>query len=164
MRSPILIVSIFLALSCPLSAAHADTIAGRASVIDADTIEIHGERFRLLDIDAPESAQTCTRPNSTEWRCGQEAALALSQWIGERTVTCDTDRKDLYKRWLARCTSGGADMATWLASRGWAVPYRDCRCEVVREASEAAKNLQLGIWSGVFVMPWDWRKAHKAGG
>ena len=35
------------------SAVTAETIAGRASVIDGDTLEIHGQRIRILDIDAP---------------------------------------------------------------------------------------------------------------
>lgn len=33
--------------------AAAETIAGRASVIDGDTIEVHGARIRLWGIDAP---------------------------------------------------------------------------------------------------------------
>ena len=33
------------------------TTVGTASVIDADTIEIRGERIRLVGIDAPESGQ-----------------------------------------------------------------------------------------------------------
>ena len=37
----------------------APSIQGTASVIDGDTIEIHGERIRLDAIDAPESAQLC---------------------------------------------------------------------------------------------------------
>ena len=149
-----------LLLVLPTASAHAETIAGQASVIDGDTLEIHGERIRLLDVDAPESRQTCARPDGTEWRCGQEAALRLSDWIGTRTVTCEAGRKDQYGRWLAHCESGGEDMARWLASRGWAVPFRECKCEVVRDASDGAKSLQRGIWSGTFVMPWDWRKAN----
>jgi hypothetical protein len=37
-------------------------IAGFASVVDGDSIEIRGERIRLHGIDAPESRQLCTRP------------------------------------------------------------------------------------------------------
>ncbi len=42
---------IALALVFLVSPACAETIAGQASVIDGDTIEIHGERIRILDID-----------------------------------------------------------------------------------------------------------------
>jgi endonuclease YncB( thermonuclease family) len=36
-------------------------IIGRASVIDGDTIDIHGTRIRLYGIDAPESSQLCLK-------------------------------------------------------------------------------------------------------
>ncbi len=58
-----------------------------ASVIDGDTIEIHGQRIRFHGIDAPESRQTCVA-GGEEWRCGQEAALALAELIGRSPVTC----------------------------------------------------------------------------
>jgi endonuclease YncB( thermonuclease family) len=34
----------------------ATSLIGRASVIDGDTLEIHGTRIRLFGIDAPESS------------------------------------------------------------------------------------------------------------
>jgi endonuclease YncB( thermonuclease family) len=154
----LLLSALLLALTG--SAAHADTIAGRASVIDGDTLEIHGERIRILDIDAPESRQTCTRPDGVEWRCGQKAAMALAGWIGMHAVTCETTKKDMYKRWLARCTIGRDDMAEWMVGHGWAVPYRDCKCKAVRDASDFARTQRVGIWGGAFVMPWEWRAAH----
>ena len=151
----LLFAASILTLLC--SAASAETIAGRASVIDGDTIDIHGERIRILDIDAPESRQTCSAADGTEWRCGQKAGLALSGWIGQRTVTCVTDKLDKYNRHLAHCAVGFQDMGQWVATHGWAVPYRDCKCEVIQDAAKAAKLAKLGIWSGTFTLPWDWR-------
>jgi endonuclease YncB( thermonuclease family) len=138
----------------------ADTIVGHTSVIDGDTLDIHGQRIRILDIDAPESKQTCTATDGSQWRCGQKAALALFDWIGSRTVACEPTGKDRYGRWLAHCSVGGADVAEWLASNGWAIPYRDCKCEVVRAAAAQAKAGRRGIWTSTFQMPWDWRKGH----
>ncbi len=43
-------------------------IAGPATVVDGDTIEINGERIRLHGIDAPESDQLC-RLGGAPWRC-----------------------------------------------------------------------------------------------
>jgi endonuclease YncB( thermonuclease family) len=153
---------LFWSLAASAFAAHADTIAGRASVIDGDTIDIHGAHIRILDVDAPESRQSCQDQDGKEWRCGQKAALALSDWIGAHPVTCETTRKDKFHRWLARCTVAGQDLGEWMAAQGWVVPFRDCKCETVRDAAKAAKLANLGIWSGTFMMPWDFR-ARQAG-
>jgi endonuclease YncB( thermonuclease family) len=145
------------ALSLTASVALAEDIVGPASIVDADTFDLAGKRIRVLDIDAPEPRQLCTQQNGEQWRCGQQAANALADWIGQRNVLCMTTKKDKYKRWLARCTVDGADIAEWLAAQGWGVPYRDCKCEVVRNAAERAQHNKLGIWSGEFQMPWEWR-------
>jgi endonuclease YncB( thermonuclease family) len=154
-----------LILALTTSTASAETITGRASIIDADTLEIRGERIRILDIDAPEPNQPCARTDEDLpqgiWRCGQQAALALADWIGTRTVTCEADKHDGYGRWLAHCSVGGEDVATWLAENGWTVPYRRCKCEVIREASAHAKAEKRGIWNSVFSNPWEWRASKK---
>ncbi len=69
------------------------TLAGTASVIDGDTIEIHGKRIRLDCFDTPERGAMCDKINVY-----QQAALALSDFIGERTVTCEIVGKDQYDR------------------------------------------------------------------
>lgn len=52
----------------------ADTLIGRATVIDSETIEIHSQRLRPLDIDAPESQKMCSRVGgdqaTVDWPCG----------------------------------------------------------------------------------------------
>jgi hypothetical protein len=39
--------------------ARSDSFTGQASIIDGDTLEIHGTRIRLWGIDAPESSKLC---------------------------------------------------------------------------------------------------------
>ena len=66
-----------LALTGPAPAG--SSLTGVASVIDGDTIEIHGIRIRLHGIDAPESGQLCQRPGGEQWRCGQRAAFEIGR-------------------------------------------------------------------------------------
>ena len=149
-----------LVLILSSSSVYAETVTGRASVFDGDTIEIGGERIRILDIDAPELDQTCfVRGGGNSWSCGKWAARALSEWITQYSVTCETTGTDNAGRWLARCDLAGVSIANWMAGHGWAVPNQDCRCEAVRAAAAQAEKTNAGIWGGEFQMPWEWRKA-----
>jgi endonuclease YncB( thermonuclease family) len=66
-----------LMLFSPLGPALAGDLIGQASVIDGDTIEIHGTRIRVWGIDAPESTQLCRGEDSLQYRCGAKAANDL---------------------------------------------------------------------------------------
>jgi endonuclease YncB( thermonuclease family) len=70
------------------SVALTDDLAGRASVIDGDTLEIHGTRIRLWGGDAPESIQLCRGEDSLQYRCGAKAANDLDAFIAGRPVNC----------------------------------------------------------------------------
>ena len=54
--------AILIAVLCavlPVRTAMAQELVGTATVIDGDTIDIHGQRIRFHGIDAPESNQMC---------------------------------------------------------------------------------------------------------
>ena len=143
----------FLLSSLPVAA---ETITGVVSVTDGDSIEIRGMRIRLHGIDAPESRQLCARPSGQSRRCGQQAALALSDRIGRRTVSCISRDTDRYGRTIAVCSQDEVDLNAWMVREGWAVAYQKYARDYVPDETEA-QSAGRNIWSGTFVMPWDWR-------
>jgi endonuclease YncB( thermonuclease family) len=77
-------------------AAFPDDMIGQASVIDGDTLEIHGNRIRLWGVDAPESTQLCRGEDSDQYRCGAQAANDLDAFIARREVNCNPISLDRY--------------------------------------------------------------------
>lgn len=152
------LLAVILAVTASSPALAHPAIIGIASVIDGDTIEIHGERIRLEGIDAPEGRQRCLRAG-VEWRCGQAAALALDEWIASRTVQCRATGKDRYGRLLARCSVSGEDMQAWLVRNGFALAYRRYSLDYVA-IEDQARAARSGVWSSEFMLPWEWRKLH----
>ena len=116
-----LVFALLLVFSAIGPAFAQDLIVGVASVIDGDTIEIHGQRIRLFGIDAPESSQLCVRPTGERWRCGQQASFALADRIGRATVSCQPRDLDRYGRVVAVCFKGNEDLNRWMVANGWAV-------------------------------------------
>lgn len=154
------ILVFLMALSCGSVPAEASAnVTGRASIIDGDTLEIRGARIRLVSIDAPESGQLCRDHSDRLWRCGQAAALALSDMIGRRSVFCSVTGQDRYGRVLAHCFVDGQDLAEWMVQQGWAIRYYD-RAGRLRDEEIEAQRMRRGIWAGTFDTPSDWRKSH----
>jgi len=141
------------------SAAQADGPAGQASVIDGDTIEIHGERIRLAGIDAPESRQLCVGADLKQYRCGKTAAFALADRIGRSMVACKGEERDRYGRLIATCSAAGINLNAWMVEQGLAVAYRRYSNAYANQEG-AARAARRGLWAGAFEMPWDWRKTH----
>jgi hypothetical protein len=92
------------------STAFANDLVGQASIIDGDTLEIHGTRIRLWGVDAPESSQLCRGADSNLYRCGANAANDLDTFIARRPVNCTPVSEDQYGRSVAICSVGGADL------------------------------------------------------
>ncbi len=138
-------------------------VAGTASVIDADTLEIGGVRVRLTGVDAPESGQKCRDAAGSFVRCGTIAANALSAWINRNPVSCAIEDKDRYGRLIGKCSVRGDDVQEWLVSHGHALAYRTYSTAYV-EAELKAREAKAGVWSGEFIAPWDWRKGLRLDG
>lgn len=143
----------------PSRAAPSGALTGIVSVIDGDTLDLHGQRIRLHGIDAPESRQTCQR-EGTNWRCGQASALALADHLGRQAVTCEQRDIDRYKRIVAICYIGTEDINAWLVRSGWAMAYRQYSKDYLALEMEA-RAAHAGIWAGDVQPPWEWRRKPK---
>ncbi|WP_315720139.1 MULTISPECIES: thermonuclease family protein [unclassified Bradyrhizobium] len=146
----------------------ADEIVGRATVVDGDTIEIHGERIRLWGIDAPESDQLCRNSDSDLYPCGRQSAASLAAilYAIPRPVTCTPKEKDQYGRTVAVCLLGvpGPDLGQWLVSKGLALDWPKYSQGQYAEQQRAAEKAERGMWAGSFVEPWRYRECVRAGG
>ncbi|MCJ2142176.1 thermonuclease family protein [Methylobacterium sp. E-066] len=140
----------------------AEPVVGRASVTDGDTVVIRGTRIRLYGIDAPESAQLCEDASGKEYRCGQVAALALSDRIGEANVSCEPRDTDRYGRTVAVCRKGGDDLNAWMVEQGHAVAFRRYSTAYAAQ-EERARAAKRGIWAGTFEDPSEYRRTARGG-
>jgi endonuclease YncB( thermonuclease family) len=157
------IAAVLMLLLLP-SPALADDLAGQASVIDGDTLEIHGTRIRLWGIDAPESSQLCRGADSLPYRCGSQAANGLDAFIARRPVNCFPLNFDPYGRTVATCLVGGADLGEWLVHNGLALDWPQYSKGKYDRAQREAERAGRGIWKGSYVEPWLYRACVRANG
>ncbi|KAK9916314.1 hypothetical protein WJX75_001171 [Coccomyxa subellipsoidea] len=127
-----------------------DVLRGPARIVDGDTLEIAGERVRLLGIDAPEKAQICQDAEGQGYQCGLAIKDELTRQVGSSPIQCKAEARDMYGRNVSKCTAPGTgDLGTWLVSNGYAVAYRQYSKEYIA-LEESAHAAQKGIWAGSF--------------
>jgi endonuclease YncB( thermonuclease family) len=156
--------AIFAVLVELIAVARADNLTGQASVIDGDTLDIHGTRIRLWGLDAPESSQLCRGEDSLPYRCGAKSANALDSYIGRRPVNCSPITLDQYGRTVATCSVGGADIGDWLVRSGLALDWSEYSKGKYDAAQRGAEHAGLGMWTGSYVEPWLYRACIRAHG
>jgi endonuclease YncB( thermonuclease family) len=146
------------------------TFSGTASAVDGDTLRVGGVKTRLWGIDAPEGSQTCNRLPPTQranlgttavsWPCGEAATAALRYMLArDPVVTCQAKTTDRYGRTVATCSNSEGDLGARMVATGHAIVYRRYSDAYVDQEA-AAKAEKLGIWSGTFTMPEQWRREH----
>ena len=144
-------------LTLLLGGAGAQTVTGVASVVDGDTLMIRGVKVRLAGVDAVEASQVCLRAG-VRYGCGRAAALALSDLLGQRPVTCVRRDTDRYGRLVGDCVVGSLSVNRWAVQRGWALPYLAFGGAAFVKDAAAARAAGVGIHAGAYQEPWAYRR------
>lgn len=117
--------------------AFAETVGRRRMVfVDGDTFAIGRERFRIENIDAPESFQS---RRERELVAGLRAKERLGALLPSGPVVVTRTGEDRYRRTLARVYVAGRDVGGVLIREGLALPWQ--------EGSEAREG-RLRHWCG----------------
>ena len=132
-------------------------VAGRARVLDGDSLALAGEDIRLFGIDAPESRQTCRDGAGRPYRCGRTAARALAAATAGRTVACTRLERDRYHRQVALCTADGRDLGEAMVRLGHAIELAEYSGGRYTAAEREARAARRGLWAGTFEPPAAWR-------
>lgn len=151
-----LIVPLLLLL--PIQAASAQALSGPVVVIDGDTLNMTGERIRLVGIDAPERQQTCQRGDQA-WACGKDAKALLANMIAGKAVECEPLDRDAYGRTVARCYADGRELGSIMVREGLAIALPNGSADYAA-AEATAKNFRLGLWASTFQTPAEYRAAN----
>lgn len=137
-------------------------LTGVASVIDGDTIDVHGQRVRFNGIDAPESRQYCDDAKGFEYPCGRRSAEALDGFLAaSKPVQCTFVTWDRYGRFVGDCIrADGASVAAWMVEHGQALDWPKYSNGAYAPQQAKAEAAKVGLWVGSFQTPWDWRAQH----
>lgn len=155
-------LGVLIVISGPATAA--DDLTGQASIIDGDTLEIHGTRIRLWGMDAPESSQLCRGDDSLQYQCGAQAANDLDKFIAGRPMSCIPISLDQYGRTVASYSVDGADLGEWLVRNGLALDWPQYSKRKFDAIQREAEHAGRGMWAGSYVEPWLYRVCIRAGG
>lgn len=139
-----------------LKGRHNQRLAGKARVIDGDTLEIGGSRIRLEGIDAPEINQVCRTSKGGNWHAGKLAANALNQWVKGRTVQCHAVGRDGYGRLLGNCRVGGTNLNAAMIRNGLAWAFVKYSKTYVHDEATARRG-RVGLWAHTCRVAWDYR-------
>jgi endonuclease YncB( thermonuclease family) len=108
-RRPLTAMALALALSLALaSGAQANTISGRAHVLDGDTIEVGGVRVRLEGLHCPEGNE----PG------GSVATSAMRGLTRGQHVSCSLTGERSYNRMIGTCYVGDTDLTAAIIRQG----------------------------------------------
>jgi endonuclease YncB( thermonuclease family) len=142
-------------------------ICQTTKVSDGDTINVTCDndeklKLRFCGIDAPESKQPL----------GAESKALLSKLVENKQVIVRPMEQDKYDRTVAEVSVKVGDdeyahnVNIEMVKSGMAYHYKQysSSCpsrEAIASAEDFAKDKKLGVWSGDYEKPWEYRKKNK---
>ena len=131
------------------------------SIHDGDTVKVEKdgivERIRFCGIDAPEISQALGKESRDYLR----SLISLNKPVQISIV--DSDR---YGRKVGEIFLGDKFINEDMAKAGMAYGYdryKNCPNQIAIGNAEAiAKSKKLGVWSGDYQTPWDYRKSKRS--
>lgn len=142
-------------------------ICQTTKVSDGDTINVTCDndeklKLRFCGIDAPESKQPL----------GAESKSLLSKLVENKQVIVRPMEQDKYDRTVAEVSVKVGDdeyahnVNIEMVKSGMAYHYKQysSNCpsrEAIASAEDFAKDKKLGVWSGDYEKPWEYRKKNK---
>lgn len=126
-------------------------IAGRATVISADTIELKGERIRLAGIIGPNLSQSCEQQGAPP-QCGENSTQYLRNAIEGELVVCDRLEVNAAGNKVGRCwfileaipLAPDLNLNILMVRSGWA--WAAPQSEYADDEEYARQN-KIGLWS-----------------
>lgn len=132
-------------------------IYGSTRVLSGDTLVLNGYVVKLYAVAAPDIKQTCAAQDGRGYRCGQQSAMWLSEWLSDNQVECHIVQDLGQGHLVGVCMLGAYDIGAALVNAGWAVA-NPAQSKIYEPYQNQAIENRRGMWDGKFYMPWDWYK------
>ncbi|MEL6299770.1 MAG: hypothetical protein AAFQ45_14485 [Pseudomonadota bacterium] len=136
-----------------------ETLTGRASALDGETLRINGHRVKLAGVAAPLRNQVCRNSRGRRWLCGRTARRVLARLVRRETVVCEVPvarDQDAGPR-TGTCRIGARDVAETLIARGAVFASSDAT-RPQAQAEQTAKADRSGLWRGEADRPEQYRE------
>lgn len=132
-------------------------IYGPTRVLSGDTLVMNGYVIKLYAVAAPDIKQTCAAQDGRGYRCGQQSAMWLSQWLSDNQIECHIVQDSGQGYLIGVCMLGAYDIGAAIINAGWAVA-NPAQSKIYEPYQNQAIENRRGMWDGKFYMPWDWYK------
>jgi len=126
--------------------------------VTGDSLVINGERYRLWGIDAPDLDQPCMNADGQSYACGREARVHLLNILSMGPYACRVEERPPQAPPLLSCELGGFDVGEMMVRSGYAFDDVAVSGGAYAPQEHDARMERLGLWSGPFVKPEDWRR------